>query len=332
MRVPLWPIDMNVATLSTKSEYIPISIATLIPQQMIGVRLYTRGESDGRAHLYKSETVVFRESDRIRLLEHGNRYLYIRKCDHARYQEYLREHIDDFIVDEKRPIVDRIAAFGEIVRDVLATTFQSNKTEAIVSGSIGIAERCVSLLSRDDVVASDLMGVLHHDYHTFTHSANVSFFSVLLAKGFGIRDEASLREIAIGGMIHDIGKLDISDQILTKPGKLTDLEYDTIKEHPRAGFLKLKDRDDISFGQLMMTYQHHERLDGKGYPVGCEDDDIHPWAKICTVVDVYEAMTANRPYRPPIRKHQVKEIMLRDANKAFDAELLQCWWMKMDSI
>lgn len=322
---------MNVSTLSPKSEYIPISIATLIPEQTVGVRLFTRNDGDGRAHLYKSEQVVFRESDRQRLQENGTRYLFIRKDDHYRYQEYLRDNIDTLITDESRPINDRIGAISEIVRDVLASAFHRGKTDVIVANSVNVAENCVSLLSRDDVVVSDLIGVLHHDYHTFTHCTNVSFFCVLLAKAMGITDTKELNEIAVGGMIHDIGKLEISDRILTKPGRLNDIEFDAIKEHPRAGFLKLNDRVDISHRQLMMTYQHHERLDGKGYPVGCEGDEIHHWAKICTIVDVYEAMTANRPYRPPIRKEQVREIMLRDVNQAFDAELLECWWTLMDN-
>jgi len=75
----------------------------------------------------------------------------------------------------------------------------------------------------------------------------------------------------------------------------------------------------------MMTYQHHERLDGKGYPVGCIEDDIHPWAKICSVVDVYEALTSNRPYRKSMPRKKALQIMEREIGNAFDPELFKCW-------
>ncbi len=95
--------------------------------------------------------------------------------------------------------------------------------------------------------------------------------------------------------------------------------------HPTVGFEQLNFREDLTDGQLMMVYQHHERLDGKGYPVGVVDSEIHPWAKICSVVDVYEALTSYRPYRSPMPRKKVFEIMERDSGAAFDAEVLACW-------
>jgi len=75
----------------------------------------------------------------------------------------------------------------------------------------------------------------------------------------------------------------------------------------------------------MMTYQHHERLDGKGYPVGCVEDEIHPWEKMCTVVDVYETLTSNRAYRKAMTQKTALQIMEREVGTAFDPDLFQCW-------
>ena len=124
---------------------------------------------------------------------------------------------------------------------------------------------------------------------------------------------------------HDVGKLEIADAILSKPGRLDDAEFEIIREHPRTGFRKLCRREDLNFGQLMMVYQHHERLDGKGYPVGITAEQIHPWAKVCTVVDVFEALTSNRPYRKAMSYSKAFEIMDRDSGLAFDPEMLKCW-------
>ena len=103
------------------------------------------------------------------------------------------------------------------------------------------------------------------------------------------------------------------------------LEFRKIRMHPLLGLKKLAHREDLIEGQLMMAYQHDERLDGKGYPVGCVETDIHPWAKLCAVVDVFEALTSQRPYRTPMPRSKALMLQQRDSGAAFDPEMLACW-------
>lgn len=147
----------------------------------------------------------------------------------------------------------------------------------------------------------------------------------MLAKALGIQDADTIREIAIGGFVHDVGKLEIPEGVLTKPTGLTNDEWRIVRDHPKWGFEKLRNRDDMSFGQLMMVYQHHEKVNGAGYPVGCRRTEIHDWARLCTVVDVYEALTAIRPYRRRLHRTEMLQIMNRDSGKTFDQEMLKCW-------
>ena len=98
-----------------------------------------------------------------------------------------------------------------------------------------------------------------------------------------------------------------------------------MKRHPTDGFLKLKDQENVSFDQLMMVYQHHEWQNGNGYPVGITVEEIHPWAKICVVADVFEALTSDRPYRKSMPISKAMEIMDRESNVHFDEEILRCW-------
>lgn len=312
-------------------DYLQVSVATLVPGKLLGIRLFTRDASGHAVKLYKSEDVAFEEKDRQKLLSQERRFLLIRKSDHEEYQEYLRNNLSSTLNDESLPAINRAASLGEVVRDVMCSTFRKGETDGIVACSTELAENCVNLLSREDLMAGELVGVLHHDYQTFTHSTNVAFYAVMLAKALGISEEKDLQQIAIGGFVHDLGKLDISESILTKPGKLDDTEFDLIREHPTAGFRKLCHREDMSVGQLMMVYQHHERIDGRGYPVGIVGDEIHYWAKICTVVDVFEALTSNRPYRRGIHRDDVEQMMRRDIGSAFDAEILECWMSTIKS-
>jgi HD-GYP domain-containing protein (c-di-GMP phosphodiesterase class II) len=114
-------------------------------------------------------------------------------------------------------------------------------------------------------------------------------------------------------------------RILTKPGRLTDAEFDVIKQHPTTGFRRLAPRGDLTFGQLMMVYQHHERLDGQGYPVGSCDDEIHPWARLCAVADVFEAVTSHRPYRAPMSPAEAMQILEKQSGKGLETEMVRCW-------
>ena len=329
--MPTQTLPPRASDKSLIDDYMQISIATLVTGKQLNVRLFTRDAGSSAARLYKSEEVPFEEKDRQKLLSQGKRFLWIRKSEHEAYQSYLRENLSSTLNDESLPAINRAASLGEVVRDVMSSTFKKGETESIVECSTDLADNCVNLLSREDLMAGELVGVLHHDYHTFTHSTNVAFYAVMLAKALGVSDEKELSEIAIGGFVHDLGKLDISEAILTKPGKLDDDEFEIIRDHPRSGFRKLCRREDMNFGQLMMVYQHHERIDGRGYPVGAVGDELHFWAKICTVVDVFEALTSNRPYRKAIPRSEVEQMMRRDIGKAFDPEILECWMSTIKS-
>ena len=98
-----------------------------------------------------------------------------------------------------------------------------------------------------------------------------------------------------------------------------------IKKQPTTGFVQLCKRPDLTFAQLMMVYQHHEHLDGSGYPVGVSGPEIHPWARICTVADVYEALTSNRPYRVGLTADAAFRIMDKKASTAYDVEVYERW-------
>ncbi len=305
--------------------YIPVSVATLVPATTVGTGLYLRDSQSGQMTLYRGPEVELVADDLQKLLKRGQTKLYVSADDHSDYQRYLRDNLADVVSDETVRVEQRFASLNEVVRDVLATTFAGGNMDEAIEQCRDLAQHNVELICRNDVVGADLLGVMYHDYHTFTHSANVSYYCTMLAEELSITDADLLVEIATAGLLHDVGKLEIPEKILCKKGRLTDTEFEIIKSHPTVGFQKLCHREDLSLGQLMMVYQHHERLDGKGYPVGVTQGEIHDWARLCTVVDVFEALTSNRPYRAGLATSEAFQIMDRDAGCAFDPEMLQCW-------
>lgn len=308
-----------------RSDYIPISSSMLAPSRLCKVALYVCEDVNEPYRLFRAPNIPITEEWLRKLEESGRRKLYISTLDHHEFQRYLRENLKDFLQDETIEVAERFDSLNEVVRAVLGEAFSNGNLDSIVAKTDELGHQMVELICREDAVASQLCGVMYHDYHTFTHSANVAYYCVMLAKEAGISSVQELREVAKGALLHDLGKLAIPEAILTKPGKLTDEEFSIIKLHPTIGFRKLCRRPDISTAQLMMVYQHHERLDGTGYPVRVSGSEIHPWARICGVADVFEALTSNRPYRAGMSMEAAFQIMDRQAGAGLDKEIYGLW-------
>ncbi|MBI3863755.1 MAG: HD domain-containing protein [Planctomycetia bacterium] len=318
--------------VESQIAYIPVSVKTLRPDQSIGIGLYLRESGAGSYFLYREKGIPLNHSDLEALQARGLSTLYAKGDEFEIYQRYLRGSLDSVMADESIPVANRFSHLNEVVRDILADSFRRGETGGTITTCHNVAHKTVDLICRKDAVASELLGVMYHDYHTFTHSANVSYYCTMLAKSLGISDRKDLHRIAVGGMLHDLGKLEIPDTILTKPGALTTAERTVIKQHPRTGFLKLCRRHELTRSQMMMVYQHHERLDGKGYPVGAVGDEIDTWAKMCAVVDVFEALTSNRPYRRALERAEAFGIMGREAGPALDKDMFECWMQAISTI
>jgi len=153
---------------------------------------------------------------------------------------------------------------------------------------------------------------------------NVCTYCLVLANGLGIREEADLLDIAVGALLHDLGKRKIPSAVLNHPGRLNEEQWELVRRHPGDGFRELCQRPDLNWGQLMMVYQHHERLDGRGYPVGLVDGEIDDWARICKVADVFDALNSDRPYRKGEPLDKVLDFLVECIGTEFDKDMVQC--------
>ena len=159
------------------------------------------------------------------------------------------------------------------------------------------------------------------DSYTEGHSERVSAYSVQIAKGLGMPDDEveNLRRVA---MLHDIGKIGIPDSVLNKPGRLTDEEFEIMKQHTIVGSDIVKDIEMIS-NVAIGARSHHERYDGNGYPDHLHGEEIPYIARIIAVADAYDAMTSNRVYRRHLTDEQVLSELERGAGSQFDPEIVR---------
>ncbi len=157
------------------------------------------------------------------------------------------------------------------------------------------------------------------DRYTSGHSKRVAEYARMIAKRMG-KSEEEQQEIYYTGLLHDVGKIRVPEEIINKPGKLTDEEYDLIKVHPVTSYHILKDISEDSLIAAGARY-HHERYDGKGYPNGISGTDIPEIARIIAVVDAYDAMASNRSYRPAMEQSVVRDQIVKGRGTQFDPDM-----------
>lgn len=155
------------------------------------------------------------------------------------------------------------------------------------------------------------------DDYTYLHSVAVCGLMIALARQLGL-PESDMHEIGMAGLVHDLGKADIPDAILNKPGKLTDAEFAIIKNHPVAGHRMLLEGQGVGAVPLEVSLHHHEKIDGSGYPHHLAGDAISLYAKMGAVCDVYDAITSTRAYKAPWSPAESLRKMTEWSNGHFD--------------
>jgi HD-GYP domain-containing protein (c-di-GMP phosphodiesterase class II) len=193
-----------------------------------------------------------------------------------------------------------------------------------VKSSRRIVYSLVDSISRDEFGIMALTTIKNFDEYTFNHSLNVGILSLALGQRIGL-DKKNLARLGTSGILHDIGKVEISKDLINKIQKLTDQEWETLKLHSNFGvreILKTRGLDDIAMFAITVAYQHHWNFDGTGYPLREKDDEPTLFAKIVRICDSYDAMTTARTYQPvPYLPHFALRVIWANQNRLFDPVL-----------
>lgn len=159
------------------------------------------------------------------------------------------------------------------------------------------------------------------DDNTLVHSVNTTIYALLMGQQIGL-NRVALKKLAEGSLLHDVGKTVLDPEILFKPQKLNPVEFEYIKQHAILGYEILKKNTQLTELSRIIALQHHERLDGSGYPAGLSGDEIHTFAKISAIADMYEALTAERCYRHCLSPLAACEILTEQCSTKLDAPLV----------
>ncbi|MDZ4658320.1 MAG: HD domain-containing phosphohydrolase [Bythopirellula sp.] len=249
----------------------------------------------------------------------------VRKADLPLVSASVWKSLETILPDNRLTVAERFALLQIAFWEQIEHNSRRLYSDQFVEVARQIGQQIAQLLGESPVLASELYEQSLRDDSRAVHLTNVAGYCVLLAREMGFTDLTELTKIAIGAMLHEFGKLFLPADLLHKVGRLTAQERELLESAPQLGYGKLCEQPDLEFGQLMMVYQQHERFDGSGYPVGVESDEIHPWARVLAVADVFDTMIAKKAYR---RENRVAEALLYLADNAsqhFDPKAVLCW-------
>lgn len=290
-----------------------LSINSLKPKMVIGSTIWNES---GLPLIQKNVELSDRMINRLKQL--GIQYVYI--------DDAISKGIE---IEDTVPFPVRKKAVKQITDSFHELKGLSSHSAALVidkkTKQIGnLVDDLLGCILNSDEVLMVLTDTLIYDEYIYQHSFQVTLYSLAIAKELGYSYD-KLKVIGIGALLHDVGKMMVPSEVLFKPDRLTDQEFETIKQHASNGFEILRNLHTVSLLVAHCAFQHHERIDGSGYPRGLTEDEIHPFAKIIAVADVFDAVTSNRVYRGKMLPCEGIDIIKSGRGTIFDQDVVDAF-------
>ena len=225
------------------------------------------------------------------------------------------------IRDRNLPPERKSLAVYSHTRQMMERLLEAPTAENLRAGKEAISA-VTDLVLADDQTAMNMLRITSHDFYTYTHSVNVGITSLMLAKAlFKNSDGHDLHELSAGFFLHDLGKVMVDPAIINKPARLTEAEMRRMRIHPYQGYKILRDADALSEECRIVVMEHHELMDGGGYPKRIGGDQIHLYGRICCIADVFDALTAERSYKKAMAPFDALSLMRDKMPNHFDRKL-----------
>ena len=288
--------------------------------------IYIKRGDNAYTKLFKKDDAI--DSERVSEYNQnkGVQALYVHSDDYRKYTFYVEEiaknimQLKNFNKQNTDDLADMVKELSELA---MMEIFVQNNIDAHSVGHASLAMKgCIDLLKTEPQFLSKIIKNLAWQPYQLKHSMTVSLYSIILAKLAGITSEKNMEHIALGGLLHDVGMSMLSFDAETKT-ELTSGEMKEIKTHPQASKRILESTKIIPWEVRTIAFQHHEQVNGLGYPNGIHDKEIFFPAKIVAIADGFSALTSSRPYRKDPYSSLEAIHMMMDDKGHYDHELLK---------
>lgn len=275
-------------------------------------------EQRGKYLLYRSMDTILTKEDTEKDRQGGRNTLYILNSEREKYLNYIEGSMLSTLMDDTISASDTSSALYNMSTNVVSDILANPESKRSVNRGKKLIKGLTTFLNNAPDAMQHLFNQDRMESYIVTHCINVAIFGLGIATRVGVTDPEEVQALGLGCLLHDVGKQIIPQRIINKPGKLSPQEWVIVKRHPDLGVQLCKKAGGVSDLALRAIVEHHERLDGSGYPRALKGDDIHLFGRICAAADVLDAITSDRPFQDARDTFPALKEMKNEANSKLD--------------
>jgi len=309
------------------NPYHPVELDYITLDTICGHDLYLK--TDDRYVLYRKRSLPFTIKDKQRLEQTRTKLIYV-YCENPQdLRRFYEANLPNIIENKNISSEKKAQVLYQCATGIAQDIFSNPENKENIGKSKDVVQNTMKLLSQGSDAFLQIISLSSHDYYTYTHSVNVMTFTVALLSALGIKDPAILRDAGMGALLHDIGKSKVPLEVLNKPGPLNADEWTVMRKHPSFGFEMLSETIVPERGRDIVI-QHHEKINGVGYPYGLKGDSIPLVAQVVSICDAYDAMTTNRCYQKAKKPFDAFAIITKDMYGHFNPSVIEKFIMLLN--
>lgn len=299
------------------SSFFRIRLSTIRPDKITTFDIYIHVDNKHILYLRAGERLSDGKINTLHDRDTGDSF-FVRVEDKQKYHDWVRDEMKSDLIHP----FEKAKILRESSLALMEDLFESPDVNNALNDSRPIIKDFIELMEQAPEAMGFMISLSGHDFYTYNHSLDVSIYSLGLGKTMGY-DARSLEELGVGSLFHDIGKRNVSLDILCKKEGLNEAEWEQMKMHPQYGLVILNSHPNISDAIKATCFEHHESWTGNGYPQQLVGDEIHPFARIVAITDTYDALTTQRSYNIPMAPLDAVEMMKEKLASRYDPEMLK---------
>ena len=308
---------MGKSTVS-QPGYRAIPLATIRMDSVTDFDIHIQTAPDREPVLYRERHLEVTPAVIAILEEQRHRQVFIPTAQAKQYRQYIVAHLDSILQDPTLPIGDKCEVLYDSAQGLVADVLEEPRSRELLLRSKRLVASTVDFMTKEQDAFRFLVEIVSYDYYIFTHSVNVSIYSIALAQRLGGFTMAALRELGEGALLHDVGKCLIDPAITQSEHALSEEEWRAMQQHPTFGYEILTEHGLVGAQTLEIVRHHHEKLDGSGYPDGLRGEEIRPLVRVTTIADIFDAITTRRCYRDAVGSFDALKLMRSQMTEQLD--------------
>ncbi len=299
------------------NSYFRIRLSTIRPDKVTTFNIYVYIDEKYYLYLKEGDRLSDGKIDILHSRDTGTSF-FVRVSDKETYRAWVKEEINSQSIspDQKAKIL------RESSIAIMEDLFEVPDVNAALDAAKPIVTDFINFMEQHPESVHFMLTLSGHDFYTYNHSLDVSIYALGLGAVLGY-DKKTLEELGLGSLFHDVGKRNVSLDILCKKGPLDEAEWAQMKMHATYGLQILNQYPGVSEAVKATAFEHHESWEGNGYPQQIRGQEIHPFARIVALTDTYDAMTTQRSYNKPMTPVDALTMMKEKLAGRYDPEMLK---------